>query len=194
MATPNTTIWAQFVEPRSTAHKRVGINSLLVLVRDETYPHLSIRLTFECMDGGELPLREIDVDSVRSRPEMSPPPPISNHQLSTEFRWASWERAGREAAVQYLWMKSRQPSSDEQTVSKPISTTLLHEIAAEYRANIKAGVRNPAGLIAERHGVSRGTARSWIHRARKQQLLGPAADRAAGEIVIPEAAEDSGES
>ena len=193
MATSDATIWAQFVEPRSTAHKRVGINSLLVLVRDETYPHLAVRFTFECMEGGELPLREIDVDSERSRPEMSPPP-ISNHQLRAEFRWASWERAAREAAVHYMWKNRGQPSEDEQSVSAPLGKNLLHEVAAEYRANVKAGVRNPAGLIAERHGVSPGTARSWIHRARKQQLLGPAADRAAGDVATPEVSVESVES
>jgi hypothetical protein len=50
--------------------------------------------------------------------------------------------------------------------------SLLHlaQMAAEYAEIVESGARNPAQVLGERHKVSAGTVRSWLHRARREGL------------------------
>lgn len=49
---------------------------------------------------------------------------------------------------------------------------LLHlaKMAAEYMEVKESGASNPAGVLADRYGVSAATVRGWLHRARKEGL------------------------
>jgi hypothetical protein len=59
----------------------------------------------------------------------------------------------------------------------------LEAVAQEYRANLAAGLPDPVASIARAHDVQPATARSWVYRARKAGLLGPAVGSArAGEL------------
>ena len=162
-----------------------GSSGIAVSVSDEQFPHLRVDLRFE--DGDEaLALDSVCVHRVTA--DSGPNPAISTQQLRGGFPWSTWERAARVAAAQYLANHEDVAIDPEPAASPELDDpfgALLLQVVDEYRTNILAGVHNPAALIAEKHGVKPATARSWLHRARRLGLLGPAADRAAGEIWNP---------
>lgn len=59
----------------------------------------------------------------------------------------------------------------------------LATAAAEYRELLQMGRHDPATEMARRHGVTPGTARSWVYRARSVGLLAPALPWTAGEDI-----------
>jgi len=153
-----------------------------VAVTDDYYPHLRVRFTFDDADG-TLPLDSVSVE--RTEEELKHRPEISVYELRAEFPWAAWERAARVAAAEEFAERvgHLRPVGVESSQGS-LFTSLLIEVAMEYRTNVKAGLHNPAAMIAEKHGVKPATARSWIHRARELGLLGPAKGTTAGEAGV----------
>lgn len=120
--------------------------------------------------------------------------PIDDAHLSpTAIRgrppFTSWEKAARTAVLE-RWRGPRGEASpsrrseaggkQERRVADPVDYAL---VAAEYRSNVKAGLRDPVGEIARMHEVKPGTARAWVYRARKRGLLGGAHLRSSGETT-----------
>ncbi|HYN64056.1 MAG TPA: hypothetical protein VES36_05580 [Candidatus Limnocylindrales bacterium] len=68
---------------------------------------------------------------------------------------------------------------DTPRATKSMSRLLL--VAYAYRLNVAAGMRDPVATIAREYQVKPSTAASWVFRARKAGLIGPAAGRTAGE-------------
>ncbi|MDP9225722.1 MAG: hypothetical protein M3P18_18150 [Actinomycetota bacterium] len=163
-----------------------GGGGVAVSLWDEQFPHLRVDLRFEDGDD-QLPLDSVCVQ--RDKIDSMPNPAISTQELRAEFPWTTWERAARAAAANFLisHYADRRPGLSPNGLFEPRSSfdALLLQVVEEYRANVVSGVRNPAAMIAEKHGVKPATARSWLHRARQLGLLGPAADRAAGEVGTP---------
>jgi hypothetical protein len=161
---------------------RYGEIGVSVVLTDDFYPHLRVRFTYD-NDDGTLPLNSVSVE--RTNEEMDHQPEITVFQLRAEFPWAAWERAARVAAAEEFAERVgglRPVGVDSREGS--LFSSLLIDVAMDYRANVKAGLRNPAAVIAEKHGVKPATARSWIHRARGLGLLGPAKGTTAGEAGI----------
>jgi len=157
-----------------------------VSLSDEQFPHLLVDFRFEDADEA-LPLDSVCVQ--RDKSGSTPNPAISTQELRAGFPWTTWERAARAAAANYLmgYYVDRRPGLSPNGFFEPRGSfdALLLQVVEEYRANVVAGAHNPAALIAEKHGVKPATARSWLHKARQLGLLGPAADRAAGEVGAP---------
>lgn len=82
-------------------------------------------------------------------------------------------------------LKNVYPEVDEDTtpggLRRARGLRKLATVAYEYRGHLTEGRLDPAAEIARTHEVSMSTARTWIHRARKAGLLGPAAGRTPGE-------------
>lgn len=160
--------------------------AVAVSLQDEKYPHLRVDLRFEDADDA-LPLDSVCVQ--RDKSDLMPHSAISTEELRAGFPWTTWERAARAAAANYLMDRyaDRRPGLSPSGFFEPRGSfdALLLQVVEEYRENVVAGARNPAALIADKHGVNPATARSWLHRARRLGLLGPAADRAAGEVGAP---------
>jgi transposase-like protein len=157
-----------------------------VSLSDEQFPHLLVDFRFEDADDA-LPLDSVCVQRDKSDSMLNPA--ISTQELRARFPWTAWERAARAAAANYLMGRyaDRRPGLSSNGFFEPRDSfdDLLLQVVEEYRANVVAGAHNPAALIAEKHGVRPATARSWLHQARRLGLLGPAADRAAGEVGAP---------
>jgi hypothetical protein len=49
----------------------------------------------------------------------------------------------------------------------------LDQVAAEYRENVRQGLRDPVAAMARTHGVKPNTARKWVWQARKAGLIAP---------------------
>ena len=165
--------------------KSIEEGVVAVCLWDEEFPHLRIDLRFEDADDA-LPLDSVCVQ--RDKIESTPNPPVSTQDLRAGFPWTRWERAGRAAAAHHLTAREagRRPSGPQGFFEPRDSfDDLLLQVVEEYRANVAGGVHNPAALIAEKHEVKPATARGWLHQARRLGLLGPAADRAAGEVAAP---------
>jgi hypothetical protein len=150
-----------------------------IRLRDDDYPWLIGSFVYRNLDGF-LDLVSVTVeedDDSLSREE------ISVWALRREYPWGAWQRAARSAAADELWSWGLRPGEVDRDIDSMDTRLLL--VAAEYRENLKAGVRDPVARIARRHKVPPGTARSWVHRARNAGMLGEAKDRAAGEVAAP---------
>ena len=183
---------ATSIESVDLVDDRDGGIGVAVSVTDDYYPHLRVRFTFD--DGeGTLPLDSVSVERIEE--DLKHRPEISVYELRAEFPWAGWERAARVAAAEEFAERvgHLRPVGVESREGS-LFTRLLIEVAMEYRSNVKAGLRNPAAMIAEKHGVKPATARSWIHRARELGLLGPAKGTTAGEAGIASSRSDRVES
>ncbi len=109
--------------------------------------------------------------------------------------WPTWERTARAAVMEqaredhrrimevagvYDEVASLHPELTDRRSAR--SHARLVGIAREYRKNLVDGVPDPVGAIARAHDVKPVTARSWVHRARKEGYLDPAAGPVAGEV------------
>jgi hypothetical protein len=114
--------------------------------------------------------------------------PLESGDLQHRYPLASWEKAAKTAVLD-LWRESQgevvprhrfEPvnPAEEQAAAR---LNRYAAIAAEYRANVKKGLRDPVAKIALRHGVKPSTARGWVYRSRKLGLLGNARVRTWGE-------------
>jgi hypothetical protein len=115
--------------------------------------------------------------------------PLKAADLQHRYPLASWEKAAKTAVLE-LWRESEgevlprhrfeaDSRAEERTAER---LNRYAAIAAEYRANVKKGLRDPVAKIALRHGVKPSTARGWVYRSRKLGLLGNARERTWGEI------------
>jgi hypothetical protein len=115
--------------------------------------------------------------------------PLTNVDLQRRYPLASLERAARTSVIE-RWFESESDVGAKERIEAdhPRAIRVITQlakysaIAAEYRENIKNGVRDPAGEIARQHGVKPSTARGWVYRTRKLGLLGEARGRTSGEL------------
>jgi transposase-like protein len=153
-----------------------------VTLQDDQYPNLRPRFRF-AEAGGALALGSVSVEHADIEAN---PVSITVYQLRADFPWAAWERAARTAAAERLSEPAdhlpRPAWAPEESMERWL---LLHKVASQYRASVKAGLRNPGAVIAEKHGVNPATARNWVRRAREEGLLGPAKGPTAGETGAP---------
>jgi hypothetical protein len=114
--------------------------------------------------------------------------PLVAANLHRRYPLASWEKAARASVIE-LWRESmgeivpRHPfeSTDPREQRSVDRLNRYAGIAAEYRHNVKKGLRDPVGEIAREHGVKPSTARGWVYRSRRLGLLGQARGRTSGE-------------
>jgi hypothetical protein len=162
-----------------------GSRITVVRVTDSSLPGLQAELRFGTVSGGALQLLRFDLSPVVDGEEIRP----TDLRAVTVSRW---ERAARAAAERRTLTEGPQgqhvdPEGEAELLVDRLFPTLadatggnalrrkrsllhLARIASEYRLAEATGAKNPAQLLAEQHGVTASTVRSWLHRARREGL------------------------
>jgi len=153
-------------------------------VTDDDYPGLQARFTYQ-KDGRltAVTIAQTDGEAVLTMTTLRDLPMVT------------WQQAARATAAKVAIAAERGASRtttgkgwdltgislDDLPHRNVLTPARLVRVADAYRANLAAGVRSPAAAIAKQYGVPASTVRSWLHRARKAGLLGPAFVGTAGE-------------
>ncbi len=151
----------------------------VVTLTDEARPGLTVTLRFASPGPT---LAGVSVEG-----ELSP-------EVLRRLPWSTWERTAKARVMERLRSDHQrivelagfadQVAALHPEVSDRRSARAhlrLARVAEEYRQNLVDGLSDPVGAIARAHGVKPGTARAWVHRARKEGYLGPASGPVAGE-------------
>jgi hypothetical protein len=161
--------------------------ALAVEVTDSDYPELLARFAYDWYITSDFVLVSVSVSRASGRARLGFGLTMSQMR---DLPLSTWQQAAYAAAVEQILKPLTRATTDAPhtadvatriITSVPRNPGRLVAVAADYRAKVAAGIRNPSAEIARTYGVKPSTARSWIHRARAVGLLGPAPRNSAGE-------------
>lgn len=166
--------------------KRTGdlgdLQGWIATIRDDEYPGLLVTFEYEFHQYENILFRS--GFGVHWDPDDPPASEISLYEIRRDFPIAVWERAAQSHVVSDIEREDEEDGLEAREIQAPSSSeagpSRLFLVAAEYVKNINKGVPDPVAAIARSHRVKPETARSWVHRARKKGLLGPAEAGKAG--------------
>lgn len=172
-----------------------GAPSQPVRVRDSEYSGLVATFTYFISETGAWPLGGVEVTGDFLSPAKVLGLPLTRWERAARAtllaRLRELASAGNETMKLFEDVGRLHP---EATTPQQIRSHLrLARTAREYRAGLMSGATDPAAEIARAHDVKPGTARAWVHRARKAGYLGVAVGTVPGEKETHEGATEKEE-
>lgn len=148
-----------------------------VRIRDPEFAGIEALFEFWLVPGFLL-LGRVQVESLG--PQEGGITEITPTYLRAHARWGVWEAAARIRVEEFVedvgeelhLAEGASPNEILRSGSGRVDwAERLAVLALEYRSIVKAGVRNPVEVLAERTGAPTETIRAWVHRARNEGYL-----------------------